>query len=203
MLINFKFRFVSVVRSLYLIPAAMSFAASAVVWRYIFLDGPGYGVLDYVISRFGITPARLAGQPDLGAAGPRHHHRVVEPARRPPSCTWPRLQRIPDSVIEAATLDGAGPLRRARFIVWPGVRYMTVLVAIIALLSFTNGSFDLVNILTKGDPIYATQTLVYYIFVNGFSYGLFGYAAALSVLQIALVGGILVALRLLSKLLNR
>ena len=113
------------------------------------------------------------------------------------------LQRIPDSVIEAATLDGAGPLRRARFIVWPGVRYMTVLVAIIALLSFTNGSFDLVNILTKGDPIYATQTLVYYIFVNGFSYGFFGYAAALSVLQIALVGGILMVLRLLSKLLNR
>jgi multiple sugar transport system permease protein len=202
MLINFKFRFVSVVRSLYLIPAAMSFAASAVVWRYIFLDGPGYGVLDYVISRFGITPPDwLASQswalPALD---------IITVWLSLPTATilyLAALQRIPDSVIEAATLDGAGPLRRARYIVWPGVRYMTALVAIIALLSFTNGSFDLVNILTKGDPIYATQTLVYYIFVNGFSYGLFGYAAALSVLQIALVGGILVILRLVSKLLNR
>ena len=158
MLINFKFRFVSVVRSLYLIPAAMSFAASAVVWRYIFLDGPGYGVLDYVISRFGITPPDwLASQtwalPALD---------IITVWLSLPTATilyLAALQRIPDSVIEAATLDGAGPLRRARFIVWPGVRYMTVLVAIIALLSFTNGSFDLVNILTKGDPIYATQTL--------------------------------------------
>ncbi len=77
------------------------------------------------------------------------------------------LQRIPDSVIEAAMLDGAGPLRRVRYIIWPGVRYMTLLVAIVALLAFTNGSFDLVNILTDGQPIYATQTLIYYIYYTG------------------------------------
>jgi sn-glycerol 3-phosphate transport system permease protein len=60
-----------------------------------------------------------------------------------------------------------------------------------------------VNILTKGGPLYSTQTLIYYIYVNGFGYGLFGYAAALSVLQIALVGGILLVLRLLSRLFGR
>jgi len=202
MLINFKFRGVSVVRSLFLIPAAMSFAASAVVWRYIFLDGPGYGVLDYVISKFGVTP------PDWLA-----------------STTWAlpaldmiaiwlslpiatilylaALQRIPDSVIEASKLDGAGPLRRIRYIVWPGVRYMTPLVAIVALLSFTNGSFDLVNILTKGDPINTTQTLIYYIYFESFAFGAWGYAAALSVLQVVMIAGILVVLRLVSSLVNR
>lgn len=80
---------------------------------------------------------------------------------------------------------------------------MTPLVAIVALLSFTNGSFDLVNILTKGGPLYASQTLIYYIYVTGFSYGQFGYASALSVVQVALVGGILLAFHLLSKLANR
>ena len=90
-----------------------------------------------------------------------------------------------------------------RHIIWPGVRYMTVLVAIVALLSFTNGSFDLVQILTKGQPIYATQTLIYYIYIQAFDYGDYGYAAALSVLQIALIGGILVMLRLLSKVASR
>jgi multiple sugar transport system permease protein len=202
MLINFRFRFVGVVRSLYLIPAAMSFAASAVVWRYIFLDGPGFGVLDYVISLFHVTPpdwlaSRTWALPALD---------IITIWLSLPTATvlyLAALQRIPDSVIEAATIDGAGPVQGVRYIVWPGVRYMTLLVAIVSLLSFTNGSFDLVNILTKGDPIYATQTLIYYIFVNGFSYGFFGYAAALSVLQIALVGGILLVLRLLSKLLSR
>ena len=202
MLINFRFRFVGAVRSLYLIPAAMSFAASAVVWRYLYLDGPGYGVINYVISLFGVTP------PDWLA-----------------STTWTipaldiitiwislpiatvlylaAMQRIPESVLEAATLDGAGPIRRVRYIIWPGVRYMTPLVAIVALLSFTNGSFDLVNILTKGGPLYSSQTLIYYIYVTGFSYGLFGYAAALSVLQIVLIGGILLAFRLLARLTSR
>jgi multiple sugar transport system permease protein len=187
---------------MYLVPAAMSYAASAVVWRYIFQDGPGYGVLDYVISRFGVTPPDwLASEtwalPALD---------IITVWLSLPAATilyLAALQRIPDALLEAAALDGAGPLRRVRYIVWPGVRYMTILVAIVALLSFTNGSFDLVNILTKGDPIYATQTLIYYIFVNGFSYGFFGYAAALSVLQLALIGGVLAALRIMSKLVRR
>ncbi len=202
MLINFRFRFVAAVRSLYLIPAAMSFAASAVVWRYLFLDGPGYGVIDYVISRFGVTPPDWLASTTWALPALD----IVTIWLSLPIATvlyLAALQRIPDSVIEAATLDGAGPARRVRYIIWPGVRYMTPLVAIVALLAFTNGSFDLVNILTKGDPLYATQTLIYYIFVNGFSYGLFGYAAALSILQIALIGGILVVLRLLSKLTAR
>jgi ABC-type sugar transport system permease subunit len=202
MLINVRFRLVAVVRSMYLVPAAMSYAASAVVWRYIFQDGPGYGVLDYVISRFGVTPPDwLASEtwalPALD---------IITVWLSLPAATilyLAALQRIPDALLEAAALDGAGPLRRVRYIVWPGVRYMTILVAIVALLSFTNGSFDLVNILTKGDPIYATQTLIYYIFVNGFSYGFFGYAAALSVLQLALIGGVLAALRIMSKLVRR
>jgi multiple sugar transport system permease protein len=202
MLINFRFRFVSAVRSLYLIPAAMSFAASAVVWRYLYLDGPGYGVINYVISQFGLTPPDWLASTTwtLPALD------IITIWLSLPIATvlfLAALQRIPDSVLEAATLDGAGPLRRVRYIIWPGVRYMTPLVAIVALLSFTNGSFDLVNILTKGGPLYATQTLIYYIYVNGFSYGLFGYASALSVLQIALIGGILVALRILSKLVGR
>ncbi len=202
MLINVRFRFVGAVRSLYLIPAAMSFAASAVVWRYIFLDGPGFGVLDYVISRFGITPPDWLASPTWALPALD----IITVWLSLPAATvlyLAALQRIPDSLIEAASLDGAGPFRKARYIIWPGVRYMTVLVAIVALLSFTNGSFDLVNILTKGDPLYATQTLIYYIFVTGFGYGFFGYAAALSVLQVALIGGILLLLWALSKLTRR
>jgi len=203
MLINFRFRLVGAVRSLYLIPAAMSFAASAVVWRILFQDGPGYGVIDYVITLFGVkTPPDWLASSTWALPGLD----IITIWLSLPIATvlyLAALQRIPLSVVEAATLDGAGSMQRVRYIIWPGVRYMTVLVAIVALLAFTNGSFDLVNILTKGDPIYATQTLIYYIFVNGFSYGLFGYAAALSILQIVLIGGILVLLHLISKLVSR
>ena len=203
MLINVRFRFVGVVRSLYLIPAAMSFAASAIVWRYIFLDGPGYGVVNWVISQFGVPPpnwlvSKTNALPALD---------VIANWLSLPVATilnLAALQRIPASVIEAATLDGAGLIRRVRYIIWPMVRPMTILVAIVALLSFTNGSFDLVNILTPtGGTNYATTTLIFYIYQQAFAYGLYGYAAALAVLQIVLIGGALVALRVFYLLGNR
>jgi len=199
LLINVRFRFVGVVRSLYLIPAAMSFAASAVVWRYIFLDGPGYGVVNWVISQFGVTPPNWL----VSTTWALPALDVITIWLSLPVATilyLAALQRIPPSVIEAATLDGAGPIRQVRYIIWPMVRPMTLLVAIVALLSFTNGSFDLVNILTPtGGTNYSTTTLIFYIYQQGFTYGLWGYAAALSVLQIALIGGVLAALRVVSK----
>ncbi|MGA2009918.1 MAG: sugar ABC transporter permease [Solirubrobacteraceae bacterium] len=201
MLINVRFRFVAVVRTLYLIPAAVSFAASALIWQFIFRPGQ-QGLLDYLLSLVGISgPGWLSSTtwavPALD---------IITIWLALPTATvlyLAALQRIPESVIEAAMLDGAGPLRRVRYVIWPGVRYMTVLVAIVALLAFTNGSFDLVNILTRGQPIYATQTLIYYIYYTAFTNGEFGYAAALSVLQIALVGGLLGGLRLLTTLVSR
>jgi multiple sugar transport system permease protein len=203
MLINVRFRFVGVVRSLYLIPAAMSFAASAIVWRYIFLDGPGYGVVNWVISQFGIPPPNWLVSTTYALPALD----VIAIWLSLPVATilyLAALQRIPASVIEAATLDGAGPIRRVRSIIWPMVRPMTILVAIVALLSFTNGSFDLVNILTPtGGTNYATATLVFYIYQQAFLYGLYGYASALAVLQIALIGGALAALRLFYLLGNR
>ena len=203
MLINFRFRLFTVVRSLYLIPAAMSFAASAVVWRYIFQDGPGYGILDYILTKLGVSnpPDWLASTTwSLPALD------IITIWLSLPIATvlyLAALQRIPDSVIEASTLDGCGPMRRIRYIIWPGVRYMTPLVAIVALLSFTNGSFDLVRILTQGDPIGATQTLIYYIYFESFNFGAWGYAAALSILQVVIIAGILLILRGLSALVNR
>ncbi len=201
MLINFRFRFVAAVRSLYLIPAAVSFAASALIWQFIFRPGQ-LGLLNYLLSLVGINgPDWLASTtwaiPALD---------IITIWLALPTATvlyLAALQRIPDSLIEAAMLDGAGPLRRVRYIIWPGVRYMTLLVAIVALLAFTNGSFDLVNILTRGQPIYATQTLIYYIYYTAFTNGEFGYAAALSVLQIVLIGGLLLGLRLLTRLVRR
>jgi multiple sugar transport system permease protein len=195
MLINVRFRFVGAVRSLYLIPAAMSFAASAVVWRYIFLDGPGYGVVNWVLSQVGIVPPNwfVSTTYALPALD------VIAIWLSLPLATilyLAALQRIPASVIEAATLDGAGPIRRVVYIIWPMVRPFTVLVAIVSILSFTTGSFDLVNILTPtGGTNYATTTLIFYIYQQSFTYGLWGYGAALSVLQIALISGVLAVLR--------
>jgi ABC-type sugar transport system permease subunit len=190
MLINFQFRGVAIVRSLYLIPAAVSLAASAVIWQYIY--EPKFGLLSYVFTEVGLAPPAQGFLFTPGWALPSLD--VV--------CIWTTLpvgillylaalQRIPESVIEAATLDGAGWFRRARYVIWPGVSNMTLLVAIISLIAFTASGFDLVNILTKGQPIYGTETLIYYIYYSAVTNSQWGYAAALSVLQFVIIVGIL------------
>jgi multiple sugar transport system permease protein len=190
MLVNFRFPGVTVVRSLYLIPAAVSLAASAVIWQYIY--EPKFGFLSFLFDQVGLTPPPDGFLFTTGWALPSLD--LV--------CIWTTLplgvllylaalQRIPPSRIEAATLDGAGFFKRVRYVIWPGVANMTLLVAIISLIAFTTSGFDLVAILTKGQPIYATETLIYYIYneaVNDFQWG---YAAALSVLQFVMIVGIL------------
>jgi multiple sugar transport system permease protein len=190
MLINFSFRGVTIVRSLYLVPAAVSLAASAVIWQYIY--EPKFGFLAYIFGQLGLhapTDGFLFSQ---GWA--LMSLDVV--------CIWTTLpigvllylaalQRIPESVLEAAMLDGAGWFRRLRYVIWPGVSNMTLLVAIVALIAFTASGFDLVNILTKGQPIYATETLIYYIYYEAVNDFQWGYAAALSVLQFVIIVGIL------------
>jgi multiple sugar transport system permease protein len=190
MLINFQFRGVTIVRSLYLMPAAVSLAASAVIWQYIY--EPKFGLLSYVFGEIGITPPAQGFLFTPGWALPSLD--VV--------CIWTTLpigillylaalQRIPESVIEAATLDGAGWWRRTRYVIWPGVSNITLLVAIISLIAFTASGFDLVNILTKGQPIYGTETLIYYIYYSAVVNSEWGYAAALSVIQFGIIVGIL------------
>lgn len=190
---NVRFRFIGAIRTLYFVPAVVSFAASSVLWNWIYR--PGQGILDYLLHLVGIAgPAWLSNThtalPALDIVGIWLSLPVAT------LLYLAALQRIPEQVIEAATLDGAGALRRLRYIIWPGVRNITVVVVIVAVLAFTNGSFDLVNILTQGGPINATTTLIYYIYFVGFQNLELGYAAALSVLQLAIFAVLLAVLGL-------
>src|ERR1700733_5509864 len=188
MLVNIRFRFVGVVRTLYFVPAVVSFAASAILWQWIYR--PGQGILDFLLQKVGISgPAWLSNT----------HTALISLDIISIWLSLPTaillylaaLQRIPPQVIEAAMLDGAGAFTRLKNIIWPGVRNMTILVVIVTILAFTNSSFDLVNILTQGGPINATTTLIYYIYYAAFNNLQLGYAAALSVVQLLLFAAIL------------
>ncbi|HLI01927.1 MAG TPA: sugar ABC transporter permease [Acidimicrobiales bacterium] len=197
MLVNTQFPLVAAVRTLYFVPAVVSFAASAVLWQWLYR--PGQGILDYLLHQVGIIgPAWLSNTHTALFALD-----IVAIWLSLPTTVLlylAALQRIPAQTIEAATLDGAGAFRRLRYIIWPGVRNMTILVVIISVLAFTNGSFDLVNIMTQGGPINATTTLIYYIYYTAFNNIQLGYAAALSVLQLLLFGALLALLALVRRL---
>jgi multiple sugar transport system permease protein len=198
--VNVQLRFITVMRTLYFMPAVVSFAASAVLWTWIYR--PGEGILDFLLYKVGIVgPAWLGSTTYALPALAIINIWLTLPVAI--ILYLAALQRIPESLTEAAMLDGAGPLSRLRFIIVPSLRNMTIVVAIISILSFSNGSFDLVNIMTAGGPINATTTFIYYIYTVTFAQIRLGYAAALSLAQLLIFALLLGGGRLLYRAVSR
>jgi sn-glycerol 3-phosphate transport system permease protein len=99
------------------------------------------------------------------------------------------LQGLPQTVLDAARLDGARPWDRFWSITWPLLRPTTWFAIVIALiLSFQ--AFDFVNLMTQGGPSNATNLLVFYIYQYGFQYFRLGFAATIAVVMFIIVYGL-------------
>jgi multiple sugar transport system permease protein len=90
------------------------------------------------------------------------------------------LQTIPETVYEAARVDGAGEVRMFRSITVPLLRPILSLVLIITVVGSFQ-VFDTVAIATRGGPVDASRVLQYYIYDVAFGRFQFGYASAMSV----------------------
>ncbi|HYZ62918.1 MAG TPA: sugar ABC transporter permease [Acetobacteraceae bacterium] len=96
------------------------------------------------------------------------------------------LQAIPPHLYEAARVDGVPAYARFLRITVPLLRPSLFLCAVIGLLnSFT--AFDLVYVMTNGGPGHATELLITYIYKLGFGQTRFDAAAAVTVVQFALL----------------
>ncbi len=100
------------------------------------------------------------------------------------------LQAIPVSLLEAAALDGAGPVRRFWGIVFPLLAPTSFFLLVMNSVFVLFDTFGLINIVTKGGPGESTQTLVYKLYQDGFQNLNLGSAAAQSVVLMLLVAGL-------------
>jgi sn-glycerol 3-phosphate transport system permease protein len=106
------------------------------------------------------------------------------------------LQAIPSELLEAATLDGFGPIRRFFKVTLP-LLSPVLLFLVVVLVVFALQSYAQVDILTQGGPAGATETLVYKITQNqnprlistgaAMSIGLFGVTLVITALQFVLL----------------
>lgn len=98
------------------------------------------------------------------------------------------LQNVPDELLEAASLDGAGPWDRFRHVVLPAILPVVSFVVLLSLL----GSFQLFElpfILLGGPgPDNRGLTLVMYLYQTGFAAGDLGYASAIGWMLALLLG---------------
>jgi ABC-type sugar transport system permease subunit len=100
------------------------------------------------------------------------------------------LKAIPRDYIEAAYVDGAAGWSLIRYIILPLFAPTGLFLLIIALLQGMEHLFVPIEVMTNGGPAGATNNIMYAIYQEGFKYFRAGIAAALSVILIALFGGL-------------
>jgi multiple sugar transport system permease protein len=97
------------------------------------------------------------------------------------------LQGVPVDLYDAAKVDGANAWQRFWRITLPMIMPLTITMGLFRLV-WTLGSFDLVYGLTQGGPGVATSVLALQIFREGIMFFKFGFASAISVILLVLVG---------------
>jgi sn-glycerol 3-phosphate transport system permease protein len=97
------------------------------------------------------------------------------------------LQSIPKSVIEAAAIDGARPVRRFWTIIFPLLSPTAFFLLVVNIVYVFFDTFGIIDAMTGGGPAKATQTLVYKVFFDGRLGGDLGGSAAQSVILMIMV----------------
>lgn len=97
------------------------------------------------------------------------------------------LQAIPKSVIEAAAIDGAGPLRRFWTVIFPLLSPTTFFLLVVNIVYVFFDTFGIIDAVTGGGPAGTTTTLVYKVYADGRLGGDLGGSAAQSVILMIIV----------------
>jgi len=158
-------------------PYVLSGVGVGLVWLFIF--DPVYGVFAYVLRQFGLESPRWFNDPTLSLVMVI----AVYVWKNLGYCAvvyLAGLQSLPTDILEAASLDGAGRMRRFWYVSLPLLGPTTLFLLITTILSSLQ-AFDLIKIMTPTSE--GTRTLIYEAYVQGFgAYQRAGYSAAISVI---------------------
>lgn len=171
------------VQTLLILPTMMTPVVVGIVWRLLY--NPELGILNYVLSGFGIPPQNWLGDLRTAMAAVIAAD-VWEWTPFVALVLLAGLRTMPVEPFEAGAIDGASSWQVFRYITLPLLR-PTLLVALLLRLMDAFKTFDLVFVLTKGGPGMSTEVLSYYTYRYGFKFFHMGYASALSYFLLIIV----------------
>lgn len=93
------------------------------------------------------------------------------------------LQSLPQEPMEAATVDGASTLQKIWYVVLPHLRSLFIFIALIGIMDAYR-VFDSIYVLTKQNPLFRADTIMYYNFKVALSFGQLGKANAMAMLTV-------------------
>jgi sn-glycerol 3-phosphate transport system permease protein len=170
-------------KTLLIWPYAVAPAIAGVLWSFLF--APSLGIVSYALKKYGFSWDYLLNSNDAMAL-------VVF------ASVWKQisynflfflagLQSIPKSLIEAAAIDGAGPLKRFWTIIFPLLSPTAFFLLVVNIVYAFFDTFGVIDSTTAGGPAQATQILVYKVYHDGVKSSDFGGSAAQSVILMTIV----------------
>ena len=185
-----------VYKTFLIIPYAVAPAIAGVLW--VFMFSPSIGVVSYFLRYMGMDWNHLLNS--------NHALALIVVA-----AVWKQisynflfflagLQSIPKSLIEAAAIDGAGPLRRFLTIQFPLLSPTTFFLLVINVVYAFFDTFGIIDAATHGGPGKDTSILVYKVYFDGFkALDLGGSAAQSAVLMVIVIALTVVQFRFVEK----
>ena len=184
-LLNQKIKGRSVYRTIYFLPMVAAPAAIAMVWRWLF--NSDYGLINYVLSIIGINGPKWITDPNValisivivGVWSAIGYNMVLLLAG---------LQEIPKDYYEAASIDGASPLRQFFTITVPLVSPTMFFVVVTSIINAFQ-VFDIIFMMIDktSTAIERTQSLVYLFYKHSFVLNDKGYGSAILMLLLAII----------------
>ena len=179
LLLNQKFRGRTVMRALIILPWAVPTIVNAVAWRLIY--HPEYGALNSLLFQLGLIDSyhRWLSDPDLAL----NFVILADVWKNFPLIAYVALaglQTIPDDLLKAAAIEGAGAWRRFRAITLPWLIGPLMVVLILRTIEAFR-VFDIIYVMTKGGPADGTKTASFFVYQEYFSYLRSGSGAAYAV----------------------
>jgi multiple sugar transport system permease protein len=174
--LNRRIRFIGFYRTAIFVPFVVSAATTGVLTNYLF--DPQFGIVNNVLRALGLPPQGWLADPNqamvviaiMSLWGSAAFTTVIYLAA---------LQDISPELLEAARIDGANRFQSFWHVVWPELAPVTLFVGIWQIIEATQ-LFDLVYTTTKGGPLGATKTVVYYLWDAAFQQFQFGYGSAVA-----------------------
>lgn len=182
LLLNQRLRGTTVFRTLFFSPVVVSLVAWTITWNFLLQDNGG---INSILQLVGVDgPNWLRG--DTTAMLSVVVVQVLKNVGLNMVLFLAALQGVPRSLLEAAEVDGAGPVRRFVSITFPMISPTTLLTAIITLAGSLQ-VFAQIQILTRGGPGNSTNVLVYYFYQQAFQNREFGYGSAIAVVLFVII----------------
>ena len=176
-------RFAMVYKTLLIVPYAVAPVIAGVLW--VFLFSPSIGVVTYYLGKLGINWNHMMNDNQAMTLI------VIASVWKQISYNFlfflAGLQSIPKALIEAASIDGAGPWRRFWNIQLPLLSPTTFFLLVINIVYAFFDTFGIIDAATQGGPGQSTSILVYKVYQDGFKALDLGGSAAQSVILMLIV----------------